>query len=134
MALKVGGKSHYEINVFLQNTLGTIICPLLLNTFCKLLLQREQLWVFSYNAWWVWRTPDKRSETSPPHRISPDSQIHVGASSLQFSPLIFNRVQLRDWDGHPSMQMLGFVLSGPFLSWCLFLDHCPVGRSKHGPF
>jgi len=41
----VGGKSHYEINVFLQNTLGTIICPLLLNTFassfCKENSQRE---------------------------------------------------------------------------------------------
>jgi len=30
-----------------------------------------------------------RSETIPPYRISPDSQIHVGASSLQFRPLIF---------------------------------------------
>ncbi len=45
----------------------------------------------------VW-TPDKRSETIPSSRIIPDpsdSQLHVGASSLQFNPLIFYRVQVR---------------------------------------
>ncbi len=50
------------------------------------------------------------------HRISPDpsdSQLHVGASSLQFTSLIFYRVQVRGlgrlW------QNLHFVLSDPFL-------------------
>ncbi len=44
--------------------------------------------MFSYNAWWGSRTPDKRSEIIPSSRITPDpldSQIHDGASSLQFT-------------------------------------------------
>uniref|UniRef100_A0A8C1ZSS8 receptor protein-tyrosine kinase n=1 Tax=Cyprinus carpio TaxID=7962 RepID=A0A8C1ZSS8_CYPCA len=39
-----------------------------------------------------------RSETIPSSRITPDpldSQLHVGASPLQFTPLIFRRVQVR---------------------------------------
>ncbi len=31
--------------------------------YCNVLFPAQQLWVFSYNAWRVWRTPDKRSET-----------------------------------------------------------------------
>ncbi len=45
-----------------------------------------------------WRTHDKRSETIPSYRISldpSDSQLHVGASPLQFTSLIFYRVQVR---------------------------------------
>jgi len=43
------------------------------------------------------------------------------------------RVQV--WTLGWPLQMLGFVLSDPFLFWfwCLFLDHCPFWRSKHGP-
>ncbi len=40
--------------------------------------------MFSYNAWWGSRTPDKTSETIPSSRITPDpldSQLHDGASS-----------------------------------------------------
>ncbi len=47
--------------------------------------------MFSYNTWWGQRTPDKRSETIPSSRITPDpldSQIHDGASSLQFTHLL----------------------------------------------
>ncbi len=43
----------------------------------------------------VQRTPDTRSETIPSSRITPDpsySQLHDGASSLQFTSLIFYRV------------------------------------------
>ncbi len=57
--------------------------------------------MFSYNAGWCKRTPDKRSETIPSSRISPDpsdSLLHDGASSLQFIPLILYRVQVR-WSG-----------------------------------
>ncbi len=46
------------------------------------------------------RTPDKRSETIPSSRISPDpsdSQLHDSASSLQFTSL---RVQVRGLNGH----------------------------------
>jgi len=53
-------------------------------------------------------------EFIPPYRISPhpsDSQIHVDASSLQFTPLIFNRVQVMGW----SWQKLHFVLKDTFL-------------------
>ncbi len=42
--------------------------------------------------------PDKRSETIPSSSLSPDpsdSQLHDGASSLQFTSLIFYRVQVR---------------------------------------
>ncbi len=56
------------------------------------------------------------------YRISPDpsdSQLHDGASSLQFTSLIFYRVQVRG-QGQP-WQKLHFVLSDPFL--CLF-DVC----------
>ncbi len=44
------------------------------------------------------RTPDTRSETIPSSRITPDpldTQLHDGASSLQFTSLIFSRVQVR---------------------------------------
>ncbi len=53
---------------------------------------------FLINAWRLWRTPDKRSETISSYRISPDpsdSQLHDGAASLQFTSLIFCRVQVR---------------------------------------
>ncbi len=69
-------------------------------------------------------------------RISPDpsdSQLHDGASSLQFTSLVFYRVQVRglEWP----QQKLGFVLSDPFLCcWGLCLDYCTFGRSKHGVF
>jgi len=36
-----------KLMFFLQNTLGTVICPFLLNAFCNLLLPRL-LWAFSY--------------------------------------------------------------------------------------
>ncbi len=41
---------------------------------------------------------EQRSETIPSSKITPDhldSQLHVGASSLQFTSLIFYRVQVR---------------------------------------
>jgi len=63
------------------------------------------------------------SETIPSCRISTDpsdSQLHVGASSLQFTPLIFFRVQVMGL-GWP-WKKLHFVLSDTFLCWfwCLF--------------
>ncbi len=45
------------------------------------------------------RTPDKISEIIPSSRITPDpsdSQLHDGASSLQFTSLVFYRVQIRE--------------------------------------
>ncbi len=63
---------------------------------------------------------DRRPFSS--YRISPDpsdSQLHV-STSLQFTPLIFCRVQVRGL-GQP-WQKLHFVLSDQFLClfWCLF--------------
>ncbi len=77
--------------------------------------------MFSCNAWWDKRTPDKRSETIPSSRITPDpldSQLHVSASSLQFTS---SSTGFRSED----LEELGFVLSGPFLCcfWGLCLDY-----------
>jgi len=70
----------------------------------------------------VKRFKDFFLESIPPYRISPhpsDSQIHVDASSLQFTSLIFQWVQVRGlgW----SWQKLHCVLSDTFLwwYWCL---------------
>ncbi len=69
----------------------------------------------------IMRTPDKRSETIPSSRITPDpldSQLHVSASSLQFTS---SSTGFRSED----LEELGFVLSDPFLCcfWCLCLDY-----------
>ncbi len=112
--LKVGGKSHCEINAFSSSCWPQLLAP----NYCNVLFPAQQLWVFSYNAWRVWRTPDKRSETISSYRISPDpsdSQLHVSTSSLQFTSLIFYRVQVRGL-GRP-WQKLHFVLSDPFCVW-----------------
>ncbi len=61
-----------------------------------------------------------RSETIPSSRITPDpldSQLHVGASSLQFTPLIFYRVQ--DWNGHSR----GLVLCS-VTHFCVVFEVC----------
>jgi len=47
--------------------------------------------------------------------ISSDSQIHVGAF-LQFSPLIFYRVQVTDWDDHDRSIVLIFMF---FFFWII---------------
>ncbi len=62
-------------------------------------------------------TRDQRPFSS--YRISPDpsdSQLHDGASSLQFTSLIFCRVQVRGQ--RQQWLKIHFVLSDPFL--CLF--------------
>ncbi len=77
--------------------------PQIIAPFYSILLETS-IWQFnsstfsSYNAWWGQRTPDKRSETIPSSRITPDpsdSQLHDGAASLQFTSLMFYRVQVR---------------------------------------
>ncbi len=55
----MGGKSHDEINAFTISCWPQLLAP----NYCNVLFPAQQLWVFSYNAWRVWRTPDKRSET-----------------------------------------------------------------------
>ncbi len=55
----MGGKSHCEINAFTISCWPQLLAP----NYCNVLFPAQQLWVFSYNAWRVWRTPDKRSET-----------------------------------------------------------------------
>ncbi len=115
-----GGEYHNEINKIIYNTHW----PQLTAPFYSILFETSicqfNSSTFSYNAWRVWRTPDKRSETIPSSRITPDpldSPLHDGASSLQFTSLIIYRVQVRgqEWPE----QKLGFVLSNPFL--CCFL-------------
>ncbi len=49
------------------------------------------------------RTPDTRPETIPSSRITPDpldTQIHDGASSLQFTHSSSPGCRSEDWDGH----------------------------------
>ncbi len=55
----MGRKSHCEINAFTISCWPQLLAP----NYCNVLFPAQQLWVFSYNAWRVWRTPDKRSET-----------------------------------------------------------------------
>ncbi len=55
----MGGKSNCEINAFSSSCWPQLLAP----NYCNVLFPAQQLWVFSYNAWRVWRTPDKRSET-----------------------------------------------------------------------
>ncbi len=57
--LKVGRKISLWNKCFHYFMLATILAP----NYCNVLFPAQQLWVFSYNAWRVWRTPDKRSET-----------------------------------------------------------------------
>ncbi len=49
--LKVGGKSHCEINAFTIHVGHNYWHPII----AKVLFPAQQLWVFSYNAWRVWR-------------------------------------------------------------------------------
>ncbi len=44
--------------------------------------------MFFCNAWWGQRTPDKRSETIPSSRITPDLQIHSFSSSVHLTHLL----------------------------------------------
>ncbi len=65
-------------------------------------------------------TRDQRPFLHPESLQTPlDSQLHVGASSLQFTSLIFNRVQVRglEWP----KQKLGFVHSDLF---CVVFEVC----------
>ncbi len=62
----------------------------------------------------------KRSETIPSSRISPDpldSQLHDGASSLQFTSLIFFRSE--DWNGHSRSLFLCTVIH-----FCVVFEVC----------
>ncbi len=71
----------------------------------------------------------------PSSRITPDpsdSQLHDGASSLQFTSLIFYRVQVRGLNGHSRSLVLCSVTHFCVFFWGLCLDYCTVGRSKHG--
>ncbi len=66
------------------------------------------------------RTPDKRSETIPSSRITPDplySQLHDGASSLQFTSLILSTgFRSENWNGQNRSLVLRFVF-GLLYGW-----------------
>ncbi len=87
--------------------------PIITTSFCQ-----NNSCVFSCNTWWICWTPDKRSETIPSSRISPDpsdSQLLLFSSPHSCS----TGFRSEDWNGQ---QKLGFVLSDPFLCcfWGLF--------------
>ncbi len=80
--------------------------------------QHQQLWVFSYNAWRVWRTPDKRSETISSYRISPDpsdSQLLLFSSPHSFS----TGFRSEDRDSHGKRFILCSVTH-----FCVYFDVC----------
>ncbi len=84
------GKYHYEINVFFSNTHWPQLTAPVYSIFFKP--------PFASLTALHFLSPDKRSETIPSSRITPDpldSQLHVGASSLQLTSLIFYMVQVR---------------------------------------
>ncbi len=77
--------------------------------------------VFSYNAWWGSRTPDKRSETIPLSRISPDpsdSQLHDGGASIQFTTH-FLECRSGNWNGHSRSLVLC-----PVTHFCVVFEVC----------
>ncbi len=114
----MGGKSHCEINTFSSSCWPQLLAP----NYCNVLFPAQQLWVSPIMAWRVWRTPDKRSETIPSSRITPDpsdSQLHVGASYLQFTSLIFYRFRSEDWDSHGKRLILYSVTH-----FCVDFDVC----------
>ncbi len=75
----MGEKSHCEINAFTISCWPQLLAP----NYCNVLFPAQQLWVFSYNALRVWRTPDKRSETKFLHTESLQIlQIHSSMTVL----------------------------------------------------
>ncbi len=99
----------------------------------QLLFPAQQLWFSPIMPEGLENTWEIRYHSSS--RISPDpsdSQLHVSTSSLQFTSLIFYRVQVRELNGHSRSLVLC-----PVTHFCVVfevcMDYCPVGRSKHGP-
>ncbi len=132
---KWGGKSHCVRNTFSSSCWPQLLAPNYLMSFSP----AQQLWVFSYNAWRVWRTPDKRSETIfSSSRISPDpsdSQLHVSASPLPSVHLThFYRV---------SGQRTGMAIAEAWFlcsvtHFCVVFEvcvwiYCPVGDPNMAP-
>ncbi len=88
------------------------------------------------------RTPDEISEIIPSSRITPDpldSQIHDGASSLQFTSLIFYRVQVRDHltrdQRHSFIQnhSRSFRFTDPWRCFFSSLTHVLQGSGQRSP-
>ncbi len=82
----------------------------------------QQLWVFSYNAWRVWRTPDKRSETISSYRISQILQIHSSMLILLLfsSPHSFSTgFRSEDGNGHSRSLVLCSVTH-----FCVVFEVC----------
>ncbi len=130
--LKVGRKSHCEINAFTISCWPQLLAP----NYCNVLFPAQQLWVFSYNAWRVWRTPDKRSETifiiqnlSRSFRFT--APWRCCFSSVHLTHLLQGSGQRTE----TAMVKDSFCAQWPIFVFILMfvLDCCPGGRSKHGP-
>ncbi len=115
----MGGKSHCEINAFSSSCWPQLLAP----NYCNVIFPAQQLWVFSYNAWRVWRTPDKRSETIFLH---PESlqilQIHSSMLVLLLfsSPHSFSTgFRSGNWNGHSRSLVLC-----PVTHFCVVFEVC----------
>ncbi len=128
----MGRKSHCEINAFSSSCWPQLLAP----NYCNVLFPAQQLWVFSYNAWRLWRTPDKRSETiffiqnlSRSFRFTAPWRCFF--SSVHLTHLLQGSGQRTE----TAMVKYSFCAQWPIFVFILMfvLDCCPVGRSKHGP-
>ncbi len=97
-------------------------CPQLIIPFYSIFLQppfsKISALSLHFNAWWVWRTPDRRSETIPSSRISPDpsdSQLLLFSSPHSFS----TGFRSGNWDGHSRSLVLCSVVH-----FCFDFDVC----------
>ncbi len=92
--LKVGGKSHCEINAFTIHVGHNYWHPIIATSFSQ--HNSSEFSPIMLEEFGEHLIRDQRPFSS--YRISPDpsdSQLHDGAASLQFTSLIFCRVQVR---------------------------------------
>ncbi len=93
--LKVGGKSHCEINAFSSSCWTQLWHPIIATSFSQ--DNSSEFSPIMPEEFGEHLIRDQRPFSSS--RISPDpsdSQLHVSTSSLQFTSLIFYRVQVRE--------------------------------------
>ncbi len=130
--MKVGGKSHCEINAFSSSCWTQLLAP----NYCNVLFPAQQLWVFSYNAW---RVGEHLIRDQRPFLHTESLQIlQIHSSMLVLllfsSPHSFSTgFRSGNWNGHSRSLVLCPVTHFCVVFEVCFLDYCTVGRSKHGP-
>ncbi len=72
--------------------------------------------MFSYNAWWGYKTPDKRSESIPSSRITP---FHSFFSSVHLIHVLSTGFRSEDWNGRSRSLVLCSVTH-----FCVVFEVC----------